>query len=174
MLEEVLERIQAVGLGFFRGVAEQPVLAPLLFVDLYGRLICMDDILLEEALLQSRDERHGRVLDGEMLFLAAGEALEGFAAVVDDLDLGGDELNFRAELLFAHGRQGHAATLADVRAPRCTVRAHFSSLRLRLVEKVHLLVCSLQQNPLRPFRAGPIDHLLQPGNLGLEHLDFCL
>ncbi len=144
VLEEVLERIQAVGLGSFQRVAEQPVLAPLLFVDLYGCLICMDDILLEEVLLQSRDERHGRLLDGEMLFLAASEALEGFAAVVDDLNLGGDELNFRAELLFGHGRQGCAATPVDVRASQCTVRAHFSSPRLRLVEKVHLLVCSLQ------------------------------
>ena len=41
--------------------------------------------------------RHGRLLDGEMRFLAAGEALEGFAVVVDDLDLGGDELDPSAE-----------------------------------------------------------------------------
>ena len=52
--------------------------------------------------------RHGRLLDGEMRFLAAGEALEGFAVVVDDLDFGGDELDLCADLLFAHGRQGRA------------------------------------------------------------------
>ena len=34
------------------------ILAPLLFVNLHGRLICMDDILLKKVLLQSRDERH--------------------------------------------------------------------------------------------------------------------
>ena len=48
-----------------------------------------------------------------MFFLAAGEALEGFTVVVDDLDLGGDELNLCADLLFAHGRQGCAAAFAD-------------------------------------------------------------
>ena len=150
------------------------ILAALLFVDPHGRLICMDDILLEESLLQSRGKRHepvlggpddpvgqrctrereanlfpfsflsvkwhgllvllhhdmrdarrrcdglgdnglrhGRLLDGEMRFLAAGEALEGFAVVVDDLDLGGDELNLCADLLFAHRRQGCAAAFAD-------------------------------------------------------------
>lgn len=52
--------------------------------------------------------RHGWFLDGEMRFLAASEALEGFAVVVDDLNLGGDELNLCADLLFAHGRQGRA------------------------------------------------------------------
>ena len=41
--------------------------------------------------------RHDWFLDGEMRFLAAGEALEGFAVVVDDLDLGGDELDPRVE-----------------------------------------------------------------------------
>lgn len=41
------------------------------------------------------------------------EALEGFAVVVDDLDLGGDELDLCADLLFAHGRQG-CARLKDV------------------------------------------------------------
>ena len=41
------------------------------------------------------------------------EVLEGFAVVVDDLDFGGDELDLRADLLFAHGRQGRAAALAD-------------------------------------------------------------
>ena len=51
---------------------------------------------------------HGRLLDGEMRFLVAGEALEGFAVVVDDLDFGGDEFDLRADLLFAHGRQGCA------------------------------------------------------------------
>ena len=40
---------------------------------------------------------HGRLLDGEMRFLAEGEALEGFAVVVDDLDFGGDELDPSAE-----------------------------------------------------------------------------
>ena len=48
-----------------------------------------------------------------MRFLAAGEALEGFAVVVDDVDFGGDELDLRADLLFAHGCQGRAAALAD-------------------------------------------------------------
>ena len=38
--------------------------ATLLFVDLHGRLICMDDILLQEILLQARDERHEPVLGG--------------------------------------------------------------------------------------------------------------
>ena len=57
--------------------------------------------------------RHGRFFDGKIRFLAAGEALEGFAVVVDDLDLGGDELNLCADLLFAHGRQGCAAAFAD-------------------------------------------------------------
>ena len=54
--------------------------------------------------------RHGRLFDGEMRFLAASEALEGFAVVVDDLDLdlGGNELDLCANLLFAHGRQGRA------------------------------------------------------------------
>lgn len=145
------------------------ILAALLFVDLHGRLICMNDILLEESLLQSRSKRHepvlsglddpvgqrctrerdadlfplpflsverhgllvllhhdmrdarrrgnglgddglrhGRLLDGEMRFLTAGEALEGFAVVVDDLDLGGDELDLCTDLLFAHGCQGSA------------------------------------------------------------------
>ena len=134
------------------------ILAALLFVDLHGRLICMDDILLEESLLQLRGKRHkpvlsgpddpvgqrctrewdanlfpfsflsveryglqvllhhdmrdarrrsnglgddrlrhDRLLDGEMRFLAAGEALEGFAVVVDDLEIGGDELDPSAE-----------------------------------------------------------------------------
>ena len=41
--------------------------------------------------------RHGWFLDGEMRSLAAGEALERFAIVVDDLDLGGDELDPSAE-----------------------------------------------------------------------------
>ena len=150
------------------------ILASLLFVNLHGRLICMDDILLKKVLLQSRNKRHepvlsgpddpvsqcctrerdanlfpfsflsverhgllvllhhdmcdarrrgdgfgddglrhGRLLDGEMRFLAAGEALEGFAVVVDDVDFGGDELDLRADLLFAHGCQGRAAALAD-------------------------------------------------------------
>ena len=40
------------------------ILAPFLFVNLYGRLICMDDILLKKILLQSRDERHKPVLSG--------------------------------------------------------------------------------------------------------------
>lgn len=52
--------------------------------------------------------RHGWFLDGEMRFLAAVEALEGFAVVVDDLDFGGDKLDLCADLLFAHGRQGRA------------------------------------------------------------------
>lgn len=34
------------------------------------------------------------------------EALEGFTVKIDDLDLGGDRLDLRANLLFAHGRQG--------------------------------------------------------------------
>lgn len=145
------------------------ILVALLFVDLHGRLICMDDILLEESLLQLRGKRHepvlggpddpvgqrctrerdanlfpfsflsverhgllvllyhdmcdtrrrsnelgddrlrhGRLLDGEMRFLAAGEALEGFAVVVDDLDFCGDELDLCADLFFAHERQGRA------------------------------------------------------------------
>ena len=40
------------------------ILAALLFVDLHGRLICMDDILLKEVLLQSRGKRHEPVLGG--------------------------------------------------------------------------------------------------------------
>lgn len=243
------------------------ILAALLFVNLYGRLICMDDILLEEALPQSRDKRHepvlggpddpvgqcctrerdadlfplpflpverhgllvllhhdmrdarrrsngfgddglwhGWFLDGEMRFLATGKALEGFAVVVDDLDLGGDELDLRADLLFAHGRQGRAAALADARFFRqrdetflmrkfcqklsCMVllllaalmcghlnaRLWRISLRfdLRLVEEIQLPICNLRQDPLRLFRAGSVDHLLQLGNLGLEHLIFRL
>ena len=145
------------------------ILAALLFVDLHGRFICMNDILQKKVLLQSRNKRHepvlsgpddpvgqrctrerdanifpfsflsverhgllvllhhdmrdarrrsnglgddglrhGRLLDGEMRFLTAGEALEGFAVVVDDLDLGGDELDLCTDLLFAHGCQGSA------------------------------------------------------------------
>lgn len=74
---EVLERVQVVGLGSlddavdggagfgsFRGVAEQPILATFLFVDLHGRLICMNDILLKKVLLQSRNKRHEPVLSG--------------------------------------------------------------------------------------------------------------
>lgn len=34
-------------------------------------------------------------------------------AIADDLDLCGDELNLRADFLFAHGRQGCAAVLAN-------------------------------------------------------------
>lgn len=41
---------------------------------------------------------------------------------------------------------------------------------LRLVEEIQLSICNLRQDPRCPFRAGPIDHLLQLGNLGLEHL----
>ena len=40
------------------------ILAALLFVNLHGRLICMEDILLEESLLQSRGKRHEPVLGG--------------------------------------------------------------------------------------------------------------
>ena len=150
--------------------------------------------------------RHGRLLDGEMRFLAAGEALEGFAVVVDDLDLGGDEFNLRADLLFAHGRQCRAATLADavffrqrddsllmreLRQELCRavflllaalMRRHLDArlgrillrLDLRLVEEIQLSICNLRQDPLRLFRAGPVDHLLQLGNLSFEHLDFRL
>lgn len=48
----VLAAAEAPHVGFRR------ILAALLFVDLHGRLICMDDILLKRVLLQSRDERH--------------------------------------------------------------------------------------------------------------------
>ena len=243
------------------------ILAALLFVNLHGRLICMDDILLEESLLQSRGKRHepvlsgpddpigqrctrerdanlfpfsflsverhgllvllhhdmrdarrrcdglgddglrhGWFLDGEMRFLAAGKALEGFAVVVDDLDLGGDELDLCADLFFAHGRQGRAAAFADALFFRqrdeaflmrelcqklsCMVllllaalmRGHLNArlwriplrLDLRLVEEIQLSICGLRQDPLRLFRAGSVDHLLQLGNLGLEHLIFRL
>ena len=106
---EVLERIQAVGLGSlddavddgaglgsFRGVAEQPILAA-------------DGEVADGALADVVRERGVATLQ-EVLkrFLAAGEALEGFAVVVDDLDFGGDELDLRADLLFAHERQGCA------------------------------------------------------------------
>ena len=47
-------------------------------------------------------------------------------------------------------------------------------LDLRFVEEIQLSICSLGQNPLRLFCAGPIDHLLQLGDLGLEHLVFRL
>ena len=47
-------------------------------------------------------------------------------------------------------------------------------LDLRLVEEIQLSICGLRQDPLRPFRAGSVDHLLQLGNLGLEHLIFRL
>ena len=40
------------------------ILASLLFVDLHGRLICMNDILLKKFLLQSRDKRHEPVFSG--------------------------------------------------------------------------------------------------------------
>jgi hypothetical protein len=141
-----------------------------------------------------------------MRFLAAGEALEGFTVVVDDLDLGGDELNLCADLLFAHGRQGCAAAFADALFFRqrdeaflmrelcqelsCMVllllaalmcghlnaRLWRISLRfdLRLVEEIQLFICGLRQDPRCPFRAGSVDHLLQLGNLGLEHLIFRL
>ena len=39
-------------------------LAAFLFVDLHGRLICMNDILLKKVLLQSRDKRHEPVFSG--------------------------------------------------------------------------------------------------------------
>ena len=134
------------------------------------------------------------------------EVLEGFAVVVDDLDFGGDELDLRADLLFAHGRQGRAAALADALFFRqrdeaflmrelcqklsCMVllllavlmcrhlnaRLWRISLRfnLRLVEEIYLSICGLRQDPRCPFRAGSVDHLLQLGNLGLEHLIFRL
>ena len=53
---------------FVLAAAEDPhiglrrILATLLFVDLHGRLICMDDILLKKVLLQSRDKWHEPVL----------------------------------------------------------------------------------------------------------------
>lgn len=47
-------------------------------------------------------------------------------------------------------------------------------LDLRFVEEIQLSICSLGQNPLRLVCAGPIDHLLQLGDLGLEHLVFRL
>ena len=47
-------------------------------------------------------------------------------------------------------------------------------LNLCLVEEIQLPICSLGQDSLRLFRAGPIDHLLQLGDLGLEHLVFRL
>lgn len=40
------------------------ILAAFLFVDLHGRLICMNDILLKKVLLQSRNKRHEPVLSG--------------------------------------------------------------------------------------------------------------
>lgn len=106
---EVLERVQAVGLGSlddavnggaglgsFRGVAEQPILAA-------------DGEVADGTLADVVRERGVATLQ-EVLkrFLAAGEALEGFAVVVEDFNLGGDELNLCADLLFAHGCQGRA------------------------------------------------------------------
>lgn len=106
---EVLERVQAVGLGSlddavnggaglgsFRGVAEQPILAA-------------DGEVADGTLADVIRERGVATLQ-EVLkrFLAAGEALEGFAVVVEDFNLGGDELNLCADLLFAHGCQGRA------------------------------------------------------------------
>ena len=111
---EVLERVQAVGLGSlddtvdggagfgsFRGVAEQPILAA-------------DGEVANGALADVVRERGVATLqEGLKRFLAAGEALEGFTVVVDDLDLGGDKLDLCADLFFAHGRQG-CARLKDV------------------------------------------------------------
>ena len=105
VLEEVLEvpeRVQAVGLGSlddtvdggagfgsFRGVAEQPILAA-------------DGEVADGALADVVRERGVAAFqEGLERFLAAGEALEGFVVVVDDLDLGGDELDLCADLLFA-------------------------------------------------------------------------
>ena len=115
VLEEVLEvpeRVQAVGLGSlddtvdggagfgsFWGVAEQPILAA-------------DGEVADGALADVVRERGVAAFqEGLERFLAAGEALEGFALVVDDL--GGDELDLCADLFFAYGRQGRAAALAD-------------------------------------------------------------
>lgn len=83
---------------------------------LSGVAVCLQDAVetLEEVFCVTAAAA-GLVLveaDG-MRFLAVGEALEGFAVVVDDLDLGGNELNLCADLLFAHGRQGRATALAD-------------------------------------------------------------
>ena len=47
-------------------------------------------------------------------------------------------------------------------------------LLLAALMRWQLSICGLGQNPLRLFRAGPIDHLLQLGDLGLEHLVFRL
>lgn len=79
-----------------------------------------------------------------MRFLAAGEAPEGFAVVVVC---------------------GHL----DARLWRIPLR-----LDLRLVEDIQLPICNLRQDPRCPFRAGPVDHLLQLGNLSFEHLDLRL
>lgn len=186
------------------------ILAALLFVDLHGRLICMDDILLQKTLTQARDEwhepvlggpddpvgqrcagerdadlfplpflpverhglqvllhhdvrdgrrrgdglgddwlRHGGLLDGEMRFLAAGEALEGFAVVVDDLDFSGDELDLCADLLLAHGCQDRATALADALFFRQRDDAFLMrEFRQKLCRMVFLLLAALVRRHL--------------------------
>lgn len=97
----------------------QADILPFLFlpVEWHGHLVFLDDDMgygrsgghgvLQDAV------RHLRLLNHKMFLLPAFQALERFPVDVDDLDLGRDELHFRADLLFAHGDQGTAAALAD-------------------------------------------------------------
>ena len=97
----------------------QADILPFLFlsVERHGHLVFLDDDMgygrsgghgvLQDAV------RHLRLLHHKMLLLPAFQALERFPVDVDDLDLGRDELHFRADLLFSHGDQRTAAALAD-------------------------------------------------------------
>lgn len=117
-----------------------------------GVAVCLQDAVetLEEVFCVTAAAA-GLVLveaDG-MRFLAVGEALEGFAVVVDDLDLGGNELNLCADLLFAHGRQGRATALADALFfGQCDEAFFMRELRQKFGCMVLLLLAALMRGHL--------------------------